>query len=68
MADTPDDDAQAHREHDARAARAQVHLDHTYDDPVLTVFQTAAWVPPAYRQAYLDGAASVLGHESLTES
>lgn len=67
MADTPND-AQGQGEHDAGAARAQVHLDNTYDNPVLTVFQTAEWIPPAYRQAYLDGAASVLGHELLLES
>jgi hypothetical protein len=53
MADTPDD---------------HVQLDATYDDAVLTVFRTAEWVPPAYRQAYLDGAASVLGFEPLVES
>lgn len=67
MADTPND-AQAQGEHDARAARTQVHLGATYDSPALTVFQTAEWVPPAYRQAYLDGAASVLGAERLVES
>lgn len=67
MVDTPDD-AQAQGEHDASAARAQVHLDDAYDNPVLRVFRTAEWVPPAYRQAYLDGAASVLGREPLLES
>lgn len=42
-----------------------VRLDDTYDDAALTVFRTAQWVPPAYRQAYLEGAASVLGREPL---
>ena len=42
--------------------------DHaTYDDPVLTVFRTAEWIPPAYRQAYLEGAARVLGREALRD-
>ena len=43
----------------------EVRLDDTYDDAVLTVFRTAEWVPPAYRQAYLEGAASVLRREPL---
>jgi len=61
MADT--NDAQ-----DAVAASTDVHLGPTYDDPVLTVFQTAEWVPPAYRHAYLEGAASVLGREPRREA
>jgi hypothetical protein len=67
MPDTPNG-AQAQGEQDASADRAQMHLDGTHDNGELTVFETAAWIPPAYRQAYLDGAASVLGHESLAES
>jgi hypothetical protein len=67
MADTPND-AQAQGEQHASAPGAQVHLDDTHDNAVLRVFQTAEWVPPAYRQAYLDGAARVLGYEPLVES
>jgi hypothetical protein len=67
VVDTPND-AQAQGEHDASAARAQIQLDGTYENAVLTVFQTAEWIPPAYREAYLDGAASVLGFERLVES
>lgn len=44
----------------------EVRLDGTYEDAVPTVFRTAEWIPPAYRQAYLEGAASVLGREPLT--
>lgn len=67
VADTPID-AQAQGEHDAIAARAEVHLDDTYDNAVLRIFRTAEWIPPAYRQAYIEGAASVLGDASLVES
>ncbi|HWN28938.1 MAG TPA: hypothetical protein VNP37_18390 [Actinomycetospora sp.] len=49
-------------------ARTQVRLEHTRDDAELTVFQTAQWVPPAYRQAYLEGAARVLGHAPPSDS
>jgi hypothetical protein len=45
-----------------------MHLANTHDSAELTVFETAAWIPPAYRQAYLEGAASVLGYEPLIES
>ena len=47
--------------------RTQVRLEHTRDDAALSVFQTAQWVPPAYRQAYLEGAARVLGHAPPAE-
>jgi hypothetical protein len=47
--------------------RTQVRLEHTRDDAALRVFQTAHWVPPAYRQAYLEGAARVLGHAPPAE-
>jgi hypothetical protein len=67
MPDTPNG-AQAQREQDASADRAQMHLADTHDSAELTVFETAAWIPPAYRQAYLEGAASVLGYEPLIES
>jgi hypothetical protein len=67
VVDTPNA-AQFQGEHDAGAAGAPIHLDVTYDSAVPTVFQTAEWVPPAYRQAYLEGAASVLGDEVLLES
>lgn len=67
MPDTPNG-AQAQSEQDAGADRAQMHLDGAHAGAELTVFETAAWIPPAYRQAYLEGAASVLGHESLAES
>ncbi|MDD7939075.1 hypothetical protein PHK61_11680 [Actinomycetospora lutea] len=65
MADTPID-ARARDGHDESADRVEVHLDDTYDDAVLRVFRTAQWIPPAYRQAYLDGAARVLGRAPLT--
>lgn len=65
MTATPDPHAEG--EPDAGAARAPLHLDATYDDPVLTVFRTAEWIPPAYRQAYLEGAARVLGREALRD-
>jgi len=61
-------DADARDAQDAAAPRAPMRLDGTQDDAVLAVFRTAEWIPPAYRQAYLDGAASVLGAESLVES
>jgi hypothetical protein len=48
-------------------SRTQVRLERTGDDAELTVFQTAQWVPPAYRQAYLEGAARVLGHAPPAE-
>lgn len=67
MVDTPEAE-RARETHDAVAARAEVHLDATYDNAALTVFRTAEWVPLAYRQAYLEGAASVLGDASLAES
>ena len=54
-------DAEVPGEQGTDPARPQVRLDATYDNPVLRVFRTAEWVPPAYRQAYLDGAAAVLG-------
>jgi hypothetical protein len=75
MADTPPDahDAHAQGEQDAEAARVRAELDGTRDSAVLTVFQIAEWVPAAYRQAYLDGAARVLdaaggdaSHQSTT--
>ncbi|MEJ2885203.1 hypothetical protein [Actinomycetospora aeridis] len=62
------DDAGARCEHDDGAADDHLHLDATHDRPELTVFQTAAWVPPAYREAYLEGAASVLGRHPRTGS
>ena len=67
MPDTPNG-AQAQGEQDAGADRAQMHLDGAHDSAELTVFETAAWIPPAYRQAYLEGAASVLGYAPLVES
>jgi hypothetical protein len=60
------DDAQAQGEQDANAARAAAERAGATDE-ALTVFQTAAWIPPAYRQAYLEGAASVLGYEPVVE-
>ncbi len=66
MAVTPDD-AHAQGEQDASSTRVRAELDGIPDDGALTVFQTAAWVPPAYRQAYLEGAASVLGYEPRVE-
>ena len=62
------DEVHADGEPDAGAARPPLHLDAVPDDPALAVFRTAEWIPPAYRQAYLDGAASVLGRELLPES
>jgi hypothetical protein len=47
--------------------RTQVRLEHTRDDAALAVFRTAQWVPPAYRQAYLEGAARVLGQAPPAE-
>ncbi|GAA4894533.1 hypothetical protein [Actinomycetospora straminea] len=67
MTTTPDD-THAEGDPDAGDARAPLHLEATYDDPALTVFRTAEWIPPAYRQAYLDGAASVLGREAFSDS
>jgi hypothetical protein len=67
VADSPNG-AQPPGEHDDSGARAQVHLDDTYDSAALAVFRTAEWIPPAYRQAYLDGAASVLGYDALVEN
>ncbi|WP_116709929.1 hypothetical protein [Actinomycetospora cinnamomea] len=60
------DDARAQGERDARA-RAGSEPDGAPDDATLTVFQTAAWIPPAYREAYLEGAASVLKRASVGE-
>jgi hypothetical protein len=54
------DEVRALGEQDAGAAREQTERDGT-DDAMLTVVQIAQWVPEAYRQAYLDGAAAVLG-------
>jgi len=66
MAVTPDD-AETAGEQDTGAARAPEQFDLTQDPGLPTVFQTAEWIPEAYRQAYLDGVASVLGRESLIE-
>ena len=60
-------DAHAPGEQVTDPNRTQVRLEHTRDDVELTVFQTAQWVPPAYRQAYLEGAARVLGHAPPAE-
>lgn len=68
MADTSNGDARAQGRQDDSPARVEVHLDNTYDSAVLSVFQTAEWIPPAYRQAYLDGAASVLGYDAVVEN
>jgi hypothetical protein len=62
------DDAHTEGEHRDGPDGDGLRLDATYDDPALTVFRTAEWIPPAYRQAYLDGAASVLGRASSRES
>jgi hypothetical protein len=51
------EDARAPGEQAAGAAR--VGED---DVAALTVDQAAAWVPAEHRDAYLDGAASVLGY------
>jgi hypothetical protein len=52
------DEARAQGEQAASAARAREDDDRR----VLTVDQAAAWVPAEHREAYLDGAASVLGY------
>ena len=52
------DEARAQGEQAASAARARADEDRE----VLTVDQAAAWVPAEHRDAYLDGAASVLGY------
>jgi hypothetical protein len=52
------DEARAQGEQAASAARAREDDDRH----VLTVDQAAAWVPAEHREAYLDGAASVLGY------
>jgi hypothetical protein len=49
------------------APHRRMHLEKTYESAATTVFRTAAWIPPAYRQAYLEGAAAVLGHEPLPD-
>lgn len=51
------EDARAPGEQVAGAARAGED-----DVEALTVDQAAAWVPAEHRDAYLDGAASVLGY------
>jgi hypothetical protein len=61
-------DADATGEQVTDADGARVRLEHLGDDAALSVFQTAQWVPPAYRQAYLEGAARVLGHAPPAES
>ena len=61
-------DAHAQGEQDASAARVQAQLDGAEDDALLTVLQIAQWVPAAYRQAYLDGAASVIRDAPLVET
>jgi hypothetical protein len=61
------DDAHAEGEQGPGAARTEIRLRRT-DESVTAVFRTAAWIPPAYRQAYLEGAASVLGRELLADS
>ena len=61
-------DAHAQGEQDASAARARAGLDGTPGDSMVPVFQIAEWIPAAYRQAYLDGAARVLGSMPLVES
>jgi hypothetical protein len=68
VADTSNGDARAQGGQDDSSTRVEVHLDNTYDSAVLSVFQTAEWIPPAYRQAYLEGAASVLGYDAVVES
>jgi hypothetical protein len=62
MTVTPDDE---HGRSEQHTGDGEVQLDATHDDPVLAVFRTAQWVPPAYREAYLEGAATVLGAEQL---
>ncbi len=52
------EEARARGEQDAVAARV---TDDEGRAP-LTVDQAAAWVPAEHREAYLDGAASVLGY------
>ncbi|WP_433786351.1 hypothetical protein ACQPX6_06675 [Actinomycetospora sp. CA-101289] len=60
-------DTHAAGEQVADADGARVRIEHTGDDAALRVFRTAQWVPPAYREAYLEGAARVLGHAPLAE-
>jgi len=67
MAVTPTD-APAHGGHDAGAARARARLTGRRDRSMLNLAQIAERVPEAYRQAYLEGAASVLGRGRLVES
>lgn len=61
-------DAQAAGEQVTDADGTRVRIEHTADDAALSVFQTAQWVPPAYREAYLEGAARVLGRAPSVES
>jgi hypothetical protein len=60
MAVTQDDEVRAFGSSDADSAREQVERDGA-DDAMRTVIEIAEWVPEAYRQAYLDGLAAVLG-------
>lgn len=62
------DEARALGEHGVRAARGRAEVDALVDSTVPAVSQIVEWVPEAYRQAYLDGAASVLGYEPLVET
>lgn len=62
------EDAHSQGEQDASAARTTARSDGTHDNAMLPVFEIAEWVPAEYRQAYLDGAASVLGDTPLVSS
>jgi hypothetical protein len=56
-------DAHVRGEHRGGAARATTPRD----SALLSVLEIAEWVPESYRQAYLDGVASVLGSEPLAD-
>lgn len=55
------DDARTLGGQDASAARSVCVADAVADPAAVT--RIAEWIPEPYRQAYLDGAASVLGYE-----